>query len=84
MSFKNVKLQTHQLEGVNDIPHSFAKGIGDKEKVPFERALSYLSDQFSPKRKLYVKCISLEKHEKNLLRQSPIFMTHELVGILTK
>lgn len=75
-------LQAHQPEGVNDIPDSFAKGTGDR--VPFERALSYLSDQFSPKKKANVKCFSLEKYEKNLLRQSPIFMTHEFVGILTK
>ena len=65
-------LQSHQLEGVNDISDSFSNRIGDK--VPFERALSYLSDQFSVKRKLYIKCFSLGKYNKNLLRQSPTFM----------
>lgn len=79
-------LQSHQLEGVNDVSDSFSNRTGDK--VPFERALSYLSDQLSVKRKLYIKCFSLGKYNNNLLRQSPTFMTHydtfEFVDILTK
>lgn len=35
-------LQSHQFEGVNDISDSFSNRIGDK--VPFERALSYLTN----------------------------------------
>lgn len=50
-------LQSHQLKAVHDISDLFSGRIGDK--VPFKRALSYLSDQFSPKRKLYVKCFYL-------------------------
>lgn len=42
-------LQYHQLERINDISDSFSNRIGDK--VPIERASSYLSDQFCPKRK---------------------------------
>lgn len=79
-------LQSHQLEGVNDSSDSFANRIGDK--FPFERAVSYLFDQFSPKRKLHVTCYSLGKYDKNVLRQSPLFLkgydTYEFVEILTK
>lgn len=75
-------LQSQWLEGVNDISDSFSNRIDDK--VPFERALSYLSDQFSPKRKLYVKCFPFGKYDKNLIRQSPILMmdynTYELLN----
>lgn len=45
------------------------------DKVPFERALSYQSDQFSQKIKEQVKCFSSGKWDMNQLGQSPIFMT---------